>query len=85
MITKTNAQEDQADKAFAAKPKAICALCRHPYERIVGLDSKGNYAPFCSRGCAARDQLNWLNGHYVIKDDGQLGHADEHDLGDEKD
>jgi endogenous inhibitor of DNA gyrase (YacG/DUF329 family) len=63
---------------------AICALCRKSYERLSLSIKQGNYAPFCSRGCAARDQLNWLNGHYVIKDNGQLGNSDEEDMIDEQ-
>jgi endogenous inhibitor of DNA gyrase (YacG/DUF329 family) len=82
----TDPRSDENKQLSQNSPsRSICAMCKKSYERLSDLLRKGNYAPFCSRGCAAKDQLNWLNGHYLIKDNGQLGYEDDVVVDEDKD
>lgn len=47
-----------------------CPICAKPAQE--------RFRPFCSRGCADRDLLNWLDGRYVAPagDEGDLPEAD---------
>ncbi|MFZ5610264.1 MAG: DNA gyrase inhibitor YacG [Pseudomonadota bacterium] len=40
------------------RPKNRCPLC--------GAPPAPPYRPFCSRGCADRDLMRWLDGDYVL-------------------
>ncbi len=35
-----------------------CPLCKAPTDKA--------YRPFCSRACADRDLLNWIDGRYSV-------------------
>lgn len=35
-----------------------CPICKKPTEK--------KYRPFCSRACADRDLLNWVDGRYAV-------------------
>ena len=36
---------------------------------ICGNATARDYRPFCSRRCADRDLVNWLNGSYAVPSD----------------